>query len=63
MELTSLLNELDQLFADKKLTQVEPFLLSNIEKASIHGEPGIQLALLNELMGFYRSIGSCKKGY
>lgn len=61
MELTSLLNELDQLFADKKLTQVEPFLLSNIEKASIHGEPGIQLALLNELMGFYRSIGAAKK--
>lgn len=56
MEIREVLSQLDGLFARKELAQVEPFLLSQLAQAQAEGDDAARLALLNELVGYYRSI-------
>ncbi len=53
MEIKSVLDELDQLFSQHKIEEVERFLVHHIEQSdSIYD----QVTLLNELIGYYRDL-------
>ena len=56
MDIQSTLAHLDALFARKELAQVEPFLLAQLAQAEQEGDAAARLTLLNELVGYYRSI-------
>lgn len=55
--------ELDALFAENKITQVEPFLLDMLEQAKEEDNYGIYLSVGNELIGFYRSVTMFDKAF
>lgn len=61
MEIQSVLDQLDQLFAQKKLAEVEPFLTGRLQEALEEGDAGSALTLMNELAGFYRSVSQPEK--
>ena len=56
MDIHQTLATLAGLFAAKQLNDVEPFLLAQLAQAQQEGDKAAQLALLNELVGYYRSI-------
>ena len=56
MDIHQTLATLDGLFAAKQLNDVEPFLLAQLAQAQQEGDKAAQLTLLNELVGYYRSI-------
>ena len=56
MDIHQTLATLDGLFAAKQLNDVEPFLLAQLAQAQQEGDKAARLALLNELVGYYRSI-------
>lgn len=55
--------QLDSLFEQNKLEQVEPFLLSCLEQAKEEREFGIYISVGNELIGFYRSTSQFEKAF
>ena len=55
-QLERILNDLDQYFASGQTTEVEPFLIKNITLSLSDNQADIALALLNELIGYYRSV-------
>lgn len=55
MNAKEILKQLDLLFYYRKLDEVEPYLMSCIQKAMQAQDNAIILMCLNELMGFYRS--------
>jgi len=57
MDINVILAQLDQLFADKKTDEVETFIMEHITDAIYRDEHDVQIALMNELIGFYRSTG------
>ena len=61
MEIQSVLDQLDQLFVQKKLAEVEPFLTGRLQVALEEGDAGSALTLMNELAGFYRSVSQPEK--
>ncbi len=61
MKIEEILQELDQLFASRRISEIEPFLKTTIEKAGKEGSVDVQVTLLNELMGFYRDLGEYEK--
>lgn len=56
----NILKQLDKLFVDKKISDVEPFLQGSIEIAKEEGDKTTLLMLYNELVGYYRSLGRTK---
>lgn len=56
MDIQSVLAQLDGMFARKELSQVEPLLLEALDQATREGDNASRLTLLNELVGYYRSI-------
>ncbi|MBQ4529798.1 MAG: tetratricopeptide repeat protein [Lachnospiraceae bacterium] len=56
MNINDVLEGLDKLFAEKKLDQVEAFLNENLKKAKEEADNGAVLTILNEQIGYYRSI-------
>ena len=58
-----ILKKLDGLFADEKLEEVEPFLLSCMRQAKAGDEYGIYISVGNELIGFYRSISRYEEAF
>lgn len=56
MDINKTLNELDRLFSEKRLDQVEEFLIGKLNVAEKEGDRGAVLSLLNELIGFYREM-------
>lgn len=61
MDVNRVLEQLDELFAQHKIEEVEPFLLLKIEEAELLGDTGALLTLLNELIGHYREMGEFEK--
>ncbi len=61
MFIDQILAQLDELFAQHKVDQVESFLLGRIEEASAEGDTGCVITLLNELIGHYRETGEFEK--
>lgn len=61
MDIQSIISGLDALFANRKIDQVEDYLSSNLESALKEGDTGSAIAIINELIGFYRSISQYDK--
>lgn len=57
MDIQALLERLDAMFAQGETDQVEPFLLGGLQQALSEGDGGAVLTIINELIGFYRSVG------
>ena len=55
--------ELDGLFSENKIDQVESFLLNYLEQAKEENDYGIYLSIGNELIGFYRSVSMFDKAF
>ena len=55
MHISDFYRELDRLFRTNQIDRVEPFLLQQIVAANQERDPSAVLAVLNELVGFYRS--------
>ncbi|MEC5397172.1 tetratricopeptide repeat protein [Uliginosibacterium sp. H1] len=56
MNVPAVLQQLDGLFRRGEYDRVEPFMLEAVAAAEAARDKGAVLALLNELMGFYRSL-------
>jgi len=56
MDINSVLNELDKLFAANELDRIDDFLTGQYEIAKEEKDYGAQLSLLNELIGYYREM-------
>ncbi|KAF7597979.1 MAG: hypothetical protein CGU29_15890 [Candidatus Dactylopiibacterium carminicum] len=56
MDTQRVLAELDALFQRGEYDKVEPFMVDHIVRAEAEGDKGTTLSLLNELMGYYRSV-------
>ena len=63
VNIDEILKKLDGLFADEKLEEVEPFLLSCMRQAKAGDEYGIYISVGNELIGFYRSISRYEEAF
>ncbi|MFI3201863.1 MAG: DUF4125 family protein [Eubacteriales bacterium] len=61
MNITTILQELDELFATHQIEQVEDFVVGKIKEAESINEVGVQITLWNELMGFYRDTSQFDK--
>lgn len=56
MNINQVLEELDRLFEEKKIKEVEPYLIHQLETATQEKDYGAVLTILNEQIGYYRSI-------
>ena len=63
MDIQNVLDKLDRLFADNRVDEVEPFLLSRLEQAKEEKDYGSYLSIGNELIGFYRSVSEYEKAF
>lgn len=54
MDIRQTLEELDKLFAEKRMGEVEGFLLGKLHEAENLGDISSEITILNELMGFHR---------
>lgn len=61
MIIEQVLKQLDELFAQHKVDQVEAFLLRRIDEASAEKDTGSLITLLNEIIGHYRETGEFDK--
>lgn len=61
MNIEQVLKQLDGLFAQHKVAQVEDFLLGKIDEAAAEGDTGSLITLLNEIIGHYRETGEFDK--
>lgn len=55
--------ELDGLFAQNRIGEVEPFLLSCLEQAKEEDAYGVYISIGNEMIGFYRSVSMFDKAF
>ncbi len=56
MSIEKILEELDMLFRENRLDEIEDFLVRNEAEAEKEGDFGARLSILNELVGFYREM-------
>lgn len=61
MNIERILEQLDELFTQHKVDQVENFLLHRIDEASAEGDVSSLITLLNEIIGHYRETGEFEK--
>ncbi len=61
MNIERVLEELDGLFVQHKVEEVEPFLLGKIDEASKEGDTASMITLFNEIIGHYRETGEFEK--
>ena len=54
--------ELDRLFAEKKIAQVEPFLQQTLAEAEAENAYDLAVAVCNELGGFFRALSRYEEG-
>lgn len=57
MDINQVTEELDALFAQKKIDEIPQFLESHIAQAIAEGANDVLLTLYNEIIGFYRETG------
>lgn len=57
MNIQDILSTLDGFFRSNDIARVEPFLLEHLEAARKKRDHASELAILNEMMGFYRGMG------
>ena len=56
MEIDEILAGLDRLFAGKEMKKVEPYLQEHLKHAMEQGDASAVITIVNELIGFYRSM-------
>lgn len=56
MDIGAVLARLDQLFAEARIEEIEPYLLNAYERAAGEGDYGSMLSITNELIGFSREV-------
>ncbi len=56
MDINCVIEGLDKLFSEKKIKEAEVYLKENLEKAREENDYGAVLTLLNEQIGYYRSV-------
>ena len=56
MDINNIIAGLDKLFAEKKIKEAEKYLNEKLDKAKEEKDNGAVLILLNEQIGYYRSI-------
>lgn len=56
MEIEKILEELDNLFAQKRIVDAEKFLLSSLRRAEEDDDTTSIITIINELIGLYRSL-------
>lgn len=61
MNMEQVLEQLDELFAQHRVDQVESFLLHRINEATAEKDTGSLITLLNEIIGHYRETGEFEK--
>lgn len=61
MDIEQVLQQLDELFAQHRIEQVEPFLLHKLEEAKVVGDTSARITFLNEIIGHYRETGEFEK--
>ena len=61
MNIELVLQQLDSLFADHKVYQVEDFLKGKIEEAAGEGDRNAVITLMNEIIGHFRETGEFDK--
>ncbi len=61
MNIERVLSQLDELFAQHRIDQVEGFLLHKIDEAAEEGDTSSLITLLNEIIGHYRETGEFEK--
>ncbi len=57
MIIEQILAQLDELFTQHKVDQVENFLLQRIDEAAKEKDTASMITLLNEIIGHYREMG------
>lgn len=62
MTINEIFEHIDNLFAEKRITEVEPFLSRQLRLAESAGEQDKVIAICNELGGFYRAAGRYEEG-
>ena len=60
MDISMVLNELDELFMEQDLEKIDTFLRESREQAEAEQDLGALLILYNETIGFYRETGNYK---
>lgn len=61
MNINSFIEQLDQLYEAKKLTEVEPFFQKSLMQAVEEKDKAAQFTILNEMMGFFRDTSQYDK--
>lgn len=61
MEIDKILAGLDQLFAGKEMKKIEPYLQEHLKHAMEQGDASAVITIVNELIGFYRSMEQHEK--
>lgn len=61
MEINEVLKGLDRLFENKEMDKVEPYLQEHLKSAMETGDASGVITIVNELIGFYRSMGQHEK--
>lgn len=62
LNIEKLLNELDQMFTNCQIEEIESFLDGKIEEALKIGETDCAITLMNEMIGYCRETGKYEKG-
>lgn len=61
MEINEILTGLDRLFEKKEMEKVEPYLQEHLKHAMEEGDASSVITIVNELIGFYRSMEQHEK--
>ena len=61
MDVNKFLNELDRLYEERKLNDVEPLFNKSMEQAAVENDFSAQFTILNEMMGFFRDTSQYEK--
>lgn len=60
MDINGFIEELDSLYTERRINDVEPFFNESIEQAKKENDLAAQFTILNEMMGFFRIQVSLK---
>ena len=61
MDINGFIEELDSLYTERRINDVEPFFNESIEQAKKENDLAAQFTILNEMMGFFRDTSQFEK--
>lgn len=63
MDVNTFFTQLDALFAENRIEEVDPFLCGSLEQAKEEKDYGAYITICNEMIGFYRSVSEFRKAF